>query len=101
MVGRILTPLKDGDLEKILPSRRSRVRAMHNAITSVRQAAEWGMGSVEKVYHRLRMPLPYDPQLRRVRLNNMFRLVNYRVRTVGISQIRTTFAGEMELINVV
>ena len=98
MVGRILTPLKDGDIEKILPSRRSRARALNNAITSVRQAAEWGMGSVEKVYHRLRLPLPYTPDLRRIRLNNMFRLANYRVRTVGISQIRSTFAGDFDVV---
>jgi hypothetical protein len=31
-----------------------------------------------------------------MRLNSLFRLANYRVRTVGISQIRTTFAGEMD-----
>ncbi|KAE9142524.1 hypothetical protein PF004_g33123 [Phytophthora fragariae] len=97
MIGRILTPLKDGDIERLHPSLRSSARTLHNAITSVRQAAEWGMGSVQKVYSRLNLPLPYDPVLRGLRLNNMFRLANYRVRTVGISQIRTTFAGEMEL----
>ncbi|KAE8882467.1 hypothetical protein PF003_g33357 [Phytophthora fragariae] len=97
MIGRILTPLKDGDIERLHPSLRSSARTLHNAITSVRQAAEWGMGSVQKVYSRLNLPLPYDPVLRGLRLNNMFRLANYRVRTVGISQIRTTFAGKMEL----
>ncbi|EGZ27306.1 hypothetical protein PHYSODRAFT_469825, partial [Phytophthora sojae] len=97
MVGRILTPLKDGDLEGILPSLRSSARTLHNAISSVRQAAEWGMGSMRKVYSRLNLPLPYDPELRGHRINNIFRMANYRVRTVGISQIRTTFSGEMEL----
>ncbi|EGZ20042.1 hypothetical protein PHYSODRAFT_354259 [Phytophthora sojae] len=97
MVGRIITPLKDGDLERLHPSLRSSARTIHNAITSVRQAADWGMGSVQKVYSRLNLPLPHEPALRGLRLNNLFRLANYRVRTVGISQIRTTFAGEMEL----
>ncbi|ETN02259.1 hypothetical protein PPTG_16507 [Phytophthora nicotianae INRA-310] len=96
MAGRILTPLKDGDLDRILPSLRSSARTLHNAITSVRQAAEWGMGSIQKVYHRLNLPLPYDPELRGVRIDNLFRMCNYRVRTVGISQIRTTFLGETE-----
>ncbi|KAK1942399.1 hypothetical protein P3T76_005898 [Phytophthora citrophthora] len=77
---RILTPLKDGDIERLLPS-----------ITSIRQAAEWGMGSVEKIYHRLLLPLPYDQDRGRVQLSNMFRLSNYRVRTTRISQILTTF----------
>uniref|UniRef100_H3GZG3 DDE Tnp4 domain-containing protein n=1 Tax=Phytophthora ramorum TaxID=164328 RepID=H3GZG3_PHYRM len=40
MAGRILTPLKDGDLERNLTSLRSSARTLHNAITSVRQAAE-------------------------------------------------------------
>ncbi|ETN16130.1 hypothetical protein PPTG_06346 [Phytophthora nicotianae INRA-310] len=97
MTGRILTPLKDGDLERLTPSVRSSARTLYNAITSVRQAAEWGMGSVQKVYSRLNLPLPYDPELRGLRLNNLFRMANYRVRTVGISQIRTTFSGEMEV----
>jgi hypothetical protein len=97
MAGRVLTPLKDGDLERLLPSLRSSARTVHNAITSVRQAAEWGMGSIQKVYSRLNLPLPYDPTLRGLQLNNMFCLTNYRVRTVGISQIRTTFSGEMNL----
>ncbi|KAE8959119.1 hypothetical protein PR003_g31879 [Phytophthora rubi] len=97
MSGRILTPLKDGDLDRILPSLRSSARTLHNAITSVRQAAEWGMGSIQKVYSRLNLPLPYDQQLRGVRLNNMFRMTNFRVRTVGISEIRTTFANDMAI----
>ncbi|EGZ11869.1 hypothetical protein PHYSODRAFT_369997, partial [Phytophthora sojae] len=46
MTGRILTPLKDGDLDRILSSLRSSARTLHNAIASVRQAAEWGMGSI-------------------------------------------------------
>ncbi|ETK82871.1 hypothetical protein F441_12074 [Phytophthora nicotianae CJ01A1] len=70
---------------------------MHNAIISVRQAAEWGMGSIQKVYSRLNVPLPYDPELRGLRISNMFRLINYRVRTVGISQVRTTFSGDMDI----
>ncbi|KAE8992639.1 hypothetical protein PR003_g5872 [Phytophthora rubi] len=91
MKGRNLTPLEDGDIDRLLPSVRRPARMLHNAITSVRQAAEWGMGSVEKEYHRLLLPLPYDPDRRRSFLSNVFKLSNYRVRTTGISQIRTTF----------
>ncbi|KAE9071735.1 hypothetical protein PF010_g25753 [Phytophthora fragariae] len=99
MTGRILTPLKDGDIERIEPCLRSAARTLHNAITSIRQAAEWGMGSVQKIYSRINLPLPYDPDLRGMRLNNLFRMANYRVRTVGISEIKTTFAGVMEMPN--
>ncbi|ETK73977.1 hypothetical protein L915_19146, partial [Phytophthora nicotianae] len=34
MTGRILTPLKGWDLEKILPSLHGPARALYNAITS-------------------------------------------------------------------
>ncbi|EGZ21628.1 hypothetical protein PHYSODRAFT_493497 [Phytophthora sojae] len=57
------------------------------------------MGSAQKVYSRLNLPLPYDPDLRGMRLNNLFRMANYRVRTVGMSEIKTTFAGVMEMPN--
>jgi hypothetical protein len=90
MTGRIMTPLKDGDLGRLVPSVRKAAQTMSRAITFVRQSAEWGMGSVEKVYHRLLMPLPFDVDKRRMRLDNLFRVANYRVRTVGINEIRTT-----------
>ncbi|KAF1781350.1 hypothetical protein GQ600_27413 [Phytophthora cactorum] len=64
LTGSILTPLKDGYIERILPALRISARTHHNAITSVRQAAEWGMGSMQKVYIRLNLPLPYEPKFR-------------------------------------
>lgn len=56
MKGRIFTPLKEGDIDRLFPSVRRPARMLNYAITSVRQTAEWGMGSVEKVYHRLPLP---------------------------------------------
>jgi hypothetical protein len=90
-VGRIMTPLKDGDLGRLVPSIRPAALMMSGAITSIRQAIEWGMGSVEKLFHRLALPLPPDKDKRKVRLGNLLRLANYWVRTVEVSQILTTF----------
>ncbi|TPX78709.1 hypothetical protein CcCBS67573_g00088 [Chytriomyces confervae] len=50
MFNRIVTPLKEGDLERAPAATRSALSRMSAAITSIRQAAEWGMGAVEKVY---------------------------------------------------
>ncbi|EGZ08326.1 hypothetical protein PHYSODRAFT_527753 [Phytophthora sojae] len=50
------------------------------------------MGSMQKVYSRLNLPLPYDPNIRGRRICNVFRMANYRVRTVGISEIRRSRA---------
>ena len=90
LTGRIITPLKDGDLERASPQCRIGLVKMNNAIISLRQAAEWGMGAPEKVCRQLLLPLPYDPIRRGERLKNIFRLYNLRVRTTGISQIRNT-----------
>lgn len=86
MVGRIVTPLKDGDLNHLLPS----VRVSKENIRGYYFRTSSRMGSVEKVIHRLVHPLQYDKVKRKQRLDNLFLLVNYRVRTVGISQIPTT-----------
>ncbi|KAF0702602.1 hypothetical protein AaE_015827 [Aphanomyces astaci] len=67
------------------------LQTMSDCITPLRQAAELGMGSATKVYRQLLLPLPYNPTLRGMRLDNIFRLYNYRVRRCGISQIKNVF----------
>jgi hypothetical protein len=91
--GRIVTPLKEGDLERHPLNCRLGMKAMSDCITSLRQAAEWGMGAVSKVYRLLLLPLPYNPELRSLRLNSMFKLYNFRVRRTGISQIKNVFGA--------
>ena len=89
--GRIMTPIKDGDIEKAHPLARPALLHRSRKLTSLRQACEWGMGAVEKVYRRLLLPLPFNQVTRGTRLACIHRLYNYRVRTTGISQIRNTF----------
>jgi hypothetical protein len=90
---RIMTPLKDGEEDKIADPRiRAVVLRLNAAITSMRQPAEWGMGAAEKTYRRLQLPLPFDQAKRGRRLRIIYMLYNYRVRTVGISQILNYFS---------
>ncbi|DAZ97498.1 TPA: hypothetical protein N0F65_009766 [Lagenidium giganteum] len=72
---RLITPMKDGHLERASPKCRSGLLAMSNSIPSIRQAAR-----------------PYNPPLRALRLWNLHHLYNLRVRMTGISQIRSEFA---------
>ena len=91
MFQKIVTPLKENELESVpLPLQRmcSQVSA---SITSMRQTCEWGMGAIQKPWRRLTMPLPYDYNVRQCRLCNMFRLWNVRVRTTGITQVANTY----------
>ena len=89
--GRIITPIKEGDLDRVAPDCRLGLQAMSDSITSLRQAAEWGMGAAVKVYRQLALPLPYNPHVRGRRLVNIFRLYNFRVRRTGISEIKNVF----------
>ncbi len=69
--------------------------AISAQITSLRQACEWGMGSIQKPFKRLTVKLPWRDSVRAVRLSNIFRLWNIRVHSsTGISQINESFGGE-------
>jgi len=87
----IISPLKEGDIERSPAATRPALFAMSAAITTMRQSAEWGMGAVEKVYRRLLNKLPFNAHVRADRLEVLHRLYNFRVRTTGISQIRSYF----------
>jgi hypothetical protein len=91
LMGRIMTPLKEGDLERASPGTRFILTKLSTAITSMRQSAEWGMGAVEKVYRKLLLPLPFDTYTRYLRLKTIYMLYNFRVRNCKISQIRNYF----------
>ncbi len=58
------------------------------------KSAEWGMGAPEKVYRRLLERMPYDQKKRALRIDTLFHLYNYRVRTTGVAQIRSSYFDE-------
>ena len=91
--GRIMTPAKEGEIERAPRNQQYALTRLSAAITAVRQAAEWGMGAVEKPFQRLKQPLSYNSATRARRLATIFHLYNFRVRTTGISQIRSHFFG--------
>lgn len=91
MFGRIMTPLKNGDIERAHRDARPSFIRLSTSITSMRQAAEWGMGAVCKLYRILLNKLSYDKERRGRLLIVTHKLYNFRVRTTGISQIRNYF----------
>ena len=97
MFGRIMTPLKYGDLERSNRFARPALVRLSASITSMRQAAEWGMASVCKVYRILYKRLSHDKERRGRLLTILHKLHNYRVRTTRISQIKTYFNALYDL----
>ena len=94
LFGRIMTPLKDGDIMRAHPKCHAILLRRSSSITRLRQAAEsaeWGMGAVEKPFKRLLSKLPCNAKIRNMRLQNIHRLYNYRVPRTGISQIKNFF----------
>jgi DDE superfamily endonuclease len=89
----IVSPLKEGEADTIPRLLRPRLVAQSAEITSLRQACEWGMGSIQKPFKRLLVHLPWRKDVRAMRLSNIFRLWNVRVRNTGISQIRESFGS--------
>ena len=91
MFGRILTPLKEGEIEDAPRELWGILTELSAACTSIRQGAEWGMGAVGKVYRILETKLPIDNLTRGRLLNILYRLYNFRVRSTGISQLKNYF----------
>ncbi|RKO93454.1 hypothetical protein BDK51DRAFT_37286 [Blyttiomyces helicus] len=98
MFSLIFTPPKDGFLERASPACRPALVARSNAITSLCQAAEWGMGSATLLFRQLDQKVWYHPHVRGRRLTNIYRLNNLRVCRVGITQIGSVFGREEDLI---
>ena len=89
--GKIMTPLKEGELERAPRADQAFLLRQSAALTSLRQACEWGMGSAPKAFRQLQLKLPFNQETRKMPLTNIYRLYNFRVRTTRISQIKTTF----------
>ncbi len=89
--GKIISPLKENELQRVHPAARRAMLTLSNEILSLRQACEWGVGSIEKVWRQFQIPMPLSPHLRNLRMQNMFHLWNFRVRTTGITQIGNVF----------
>lgn len=90
---KLQTPLKKDDL-----SADSQIRAIqmdsHRAVTSVRQAAEWGMRSIQGAFARLSLRLTSDSKSRRIILEIIFRLFNARTRLMKINQTAVVYSSD-------
>ena len=74
------------------PVDRAHALAFNAELVSCRQAAEWGMCSIQGSFGRLWLPLDAnDDSKRRDLLEVCMRLHNLRTSLIGINQIRNTY----------
>ena len=66
--------------------------------TSMRQAAEWGMRSLQASFQRLKERFIYEEHgERKVIMKSLLLLYNLRARKVGINQIRNTYLPALDV----
>jgi len=66
---------------------------MNANVVAARQAAEWGMHTLQSVFNRLTLPLPCDTRYNARLFLLAFHLFNFRAKTVG-NQIQSVFDPE-------
>ncbi len=71
-----------------------------NVHTSLRQASEWGMRGLQGTFPRCKKRMPSNPETRRLVLECIVLIHNFRTEIVGFSQIRSVFDPEYERIQV-
>ena len=92
-------------MRHMLPVTKRAVRRLHrdvrdyllrisNVHTSLRQASEWGMRGLQGTFPRCKKRLPSDSEQRRLVLESIVLVHNFRTEYVGYSQIKSVFDPE-------
>jgi hypothetical protein len=91
--GKILVVKKEESFDRINdPVELYRKRRLNNAVVRQRQAAEWGMRSIQGAWARVKLPLPENDKYRASVLKLVVLLHNYRAEFVGLNQIHIVFS---------
>jgi hypothetical protein len=91
---RILAPKKKGDRLPTDPTEFARLKVLNEQVVSARQAAEWGMRSLQGSFSRLKLPLlASDHKSRADIIHLAVRLHQLRCRSVGINQTARVYQG--------
>jgi len=96
MAHKVKTPRKENEFSSH-PATRARQERVQQYIVRVRQAAEWGMRQLQGSFGRLKTELPADDQKRLLLLRVIAHLYNFRVRVIGVNQIRTVYLKPLEV----
>ena len=87
---KIRRPAKSNEI----PPETAHAQAFNDTLITLRQGAEWGMRLFQSAYPRLKTRLDWETKgFRKVVLRTATGLLNFRTRTVGLNQIKTTWAN--------
>jgi hypothetical protein len=97
----LVGPYSEKSAEKLSPLLREHLLMMATVYISLRQAAEWGMRSLQGSFPRLKARLPADEKKRKLIILSIVLIHNFRTALVGLNQIATVFDPEyQQFINI-
>jgi hypothetical protein len=92
---KVMTPVKEGTHFSRIEVVRELQKRCHRWITFKRQAAEWGMRTLQSAFPRLKNNLCNNADVRLLLLKIVIGLHNLRTRRVGLNQIKTVYFDEL------
>ena len=92
----LVGPMNDRSARRLHPAVRDYMLQVSNVYTSLRQASEWGMRGLQGSFPRCKKRLPGNSRQRRLVMESIVLIHNFRTNIVGYNQIKTVFDPEYE-----
>ena len=92
----LVGPLCERQVRRLHPTVVEQLIKISNLHTSLRQASEWGMRGLQGSYPRFKKRLPTCSRRRRMLIESIIYVHNFRTEVVGMNQIATVFDPEYE-----
>jgi hypothetical protein len=92
--GTLVGPVSKRAARRLHRDVRDYLLRISNVHTSLRQASEWGMRGLQATFPRWKKRLPSDHFQRRLVIDAIVLIHNYRTELVGYNQINTVFDPE-------
>ena len=96
--GILVGPIPERSARRLHPALRDNLLRLSNVYTSLRQASEWGMRGMQGTFPRCKKRLPSDRVKRRLVIESIVFINNFRTHIVGLNQISTVFNPEYEQV---
>jgi len=94
--GILVGPISKKQARALAPNLCPYLLKISNVYTSLRQASEWGMRSLQGTFPRCKKRLPSNAEKRKKVIQSIVLIHNFRTELVGLNQIKTVFDPEYE-----
>jgi hypothetical protein len=92
----LVGPISKRQAKRLALNLRPYLLRISNIYTSLRQASEWGMRSLQGTFPRCKKRLPGNAEKRKKVIQSIVLIHNFRTELVGLNQISTVFDPEYE-----